>query len=537
VEVTAMPVATAPRVGDLLENRPARPAPDERPASTTTERTDPAGGWLVPVLILVVGMFMSVLDVTIVNVAVPAIQKDFGGALKDVLWIATAYTLTLGVVVPLSGWLGDRFGLGRLYGISLVGFALGSAACGLAWDLNSLIAFRVVQAVPGGLLPVASMSLVHQLVPKAKMGAAMGVFGLGIVFAPATGPVLGGYLVQYLDWRLVFYINVPVGLLGALAAQVGLPKVAPPGAKRFDLAGFATIALALTAILLAAEEGEDWGWTGYRILMLWVVGALCLALFVVIELEVDHPLLDLRVFSVWGFSNSVILLVVMQVNLFATVFFVPVFLQQGQGREAFDAGVLLLPQAVVTGVLMPVAGRLYDKIGARWLSVGGMAICAYGTYLLGNITPDMTRESVIFWTCVRGIGVGLAMMPMMTAGLDAVAPAQSSQASALNNVSRQVFGALGLAGLSALATVLEAQLFADRAALTPVSERPRGIDPHTPAGFGQLYRAYEHLRLEVLGTTYGNLFLLLAVVTGAAATLAFFLPKAPTSSGPGPRFE
>lgn len=520
-----------------LDAQPDTPAEPDRTGPPIEARAEAGSGWLLSVLLLVVGMFVSVLDVTIVNVAVPSIQKDFGGALEDVLWIATGYTLTLGVVVPLSGWLGDRYGLTRLYVVALVGFAVGSAACGLAWDLNSLIVFRVMQAVPGGLLPVASMSLVHQLVPHAKMGVAMGVFGLGIVFAPATGPVLGGYLVQYIDWRLVFYINVPIGLLGALAAHFGLPKMPRTVAKPFDLAGFATVAVGLSAILLAAEEGEDWGWTGYRILMLWTLGALCLALFVVIELEVEHPLLDLRVFKVWGFSNSAIMLVVMQVNLLATVFFVPVFLQQGQGKEAFDAGVLLLPQAMVTAVLMPVAGRLYDKIGARWLSVSGMVICAYGTYLLCSIGPGMTRESIIFWTCVRGVGVGLAMMPMMTAGLDAVAPEQSNQASALNNVSRQVGGALGLAGLSALSTTLQSQLLADRAALVPESVLPPTVDPHSSSGFSQLYGVYRHLQLEVLGTTYGNLFLLVAFVTGAVAVLGFYLPKRSGASGSGPRFE
>jgi EmrB/QacA subfamily drug resistance transporter len=510
-----------------------------RQAASAPPATAPgtAAGWLVPVLILVVGMFMSVLDVTIVNVAVPSIQKDFGGALDDVLWIATGYTLTLGVVVPLSGWLGDRFGLTNLYIGALVGFAIGSAACGLAWNLDTLIAFRVLQALPGGLLPVASMSLVYRIVPKDKIGTAMGVFGLGIIFAPAVGPVLGGYLVQYVDWRLVFYLNVPVGLLGALVAYAGLPTVASTAAQRFDLGGFVTIACGLSAILLAAEEGESWGWAGYRILVLWVAGALFLALFVVIELEVDHPLLDLRVFAVWPFTNSLILLVIMQVNLFATVFFVPVFLQQGQGREAFDAGVLILPQAIVTAVLMPVAGRLYDRIGPRWLSIAGMALCAYGTFLLHGITPSTTRGALITWTCIRAVGVGLAMMPMMTAGMDSVPPEQSNQASALNNVSRQVLGALGLAGLSALSSIQQAQLFADRASLAPATARPQQPAPSGPAGFAPLYQQYQHLRLEVLGNSYGNVFIVVSLITGAGVFLAAFLNPPARSGGGGPRFE
>jgi EmrB/QacA subfamily drug resistance transporter len=490
---------------------------------------DTPAGWIVPLAVLVVGMFMSVLDVTIVNVAVPAIQKDFGGTLDDVLWIATAYTLTLGVVVPLSSWLGDKFGLRTVYLASLLGFATGSALCGVAWSLGALIAFRILQAIPGGILPVVTLTLVYRIVPKAKIGTAMGMYGLGIVFAPATGPVLGGYLVQYVDWRLVFYINVPIGLLGAAAAAVVIPRVARTRAHRFDVAGFLTIALGLFAVLLAASEGGSWGWTGYRVLMLLAAGTLSLAVFVVIELEAEHPLLDLRIFKVWPFTNSLLLLAVLQTNLLAIAFYVPVFLQQGQGKQAFDAGLLILPQALVTGALMPIAGRLYDKIGPRWLGAVGLTICAYGTYLLHGVTPDMTRSAVITWTCIRAVGLGLAMMPIMTAGIAAVSPTQTNQASALNNVARQVTGALGLAGLAALATAQQAQLFADRAALVPADTGPRG-GQLTAASFAAMYQRFQHLMLEVLGTSYSNLFLLTAALTAAGMPLALFLRSKPTTA-------
>src|SRR2546429_3223613 len=176
--------------------------------------------WGLPLAVLVAGMFMSILDVTIVNVAIPTIQKDFGTTVEDVQWVANAYTLALGVVVPLSGWLGDRFGYARVYILSILGFALGSALCGISWDLNSLVAFRIVQAIPGGIIPVISLAMVYRIVPREKIGTAMGMYGLGIVFAPAVGPTLGGYLVEYVDWRLIFFINVPIGVLGAVAAAL-----------------------------------------------------------------------------------------------------------------------------------------------------------------------------------------------------------------------------------------------------------------------------------------------------------------------------
>jgi EmrB/QacA subfamily drug resistance transporter len=489
---------------------------------------------MIPVIVLVIGNFMAVLDVTIVNVAVPAIQKDFGGSLEDVLWIATAYTLMLGVVVPLSSWLGERFGLTWVYIMSLAGFAVGSALCGLAGNLGTLIAFRVLQAIPGGVMPVVAMTLVYRIVPRENLGAAMGIFGLGIILGPATGPVLGGYFVQYVDWRLVFYVNVPIGLAGAAAAYFVLPRLRGRKGRHFDLPGFLAVGAGLFAILLAASKGTDWGWGGYRILMLIVGGLLALALFVVIELEVDQPLLDLRAFKVWSFAASLVMLTILQANLFGLAFFVPTFLQEGQHKEAYDAGILLLPAAIVTGICMPMVGRLYDRIGAAWLGGVGLVICGYGTYLLCSITPDMTRADVIIWMCVRGLGLGLSIMPIMTAGLAALPAHQTNAGSALNNVARQSGGALGLAALSALATHQQSQIQADSAALVEAKGMSSG--QMTPQLFASIYGRYEYLTSQILAHSYSNLFLLLAVLTAASGVLAVYLRtsgKGPEGSGAG----
>ncbi|WP_084211512.1 DHA2 family efflux MFS transporter permease subunit [Pseudonocardia acaciae] len=494
------------------------------------------GRWGLSLAVLIVGMFMSVLDVTIVNVAIPAIQKDLGTTLEDVLWVATAYTLTLGVVVPLSSWAGDRFGLTRVYQASLLGFAAGSALCGLAWNLDSLIAFRVLQAVPGGILPVITLTLVYRIVPKEKIGAAMGMYGLGIVFAPAAGPVLGGYLVEHTDWRLIFYINVPVGILGMVAAYGVLPRFPKGPRRRFDVLGFLAVGSGLFAILLAFSKAEDWGWSSYRVLILITAGLLLLALFVIIELEVEHPLLDVRVFRYWPFTNSLLLLAILQVGLMGVLFYVPVFLQQGQGLTAFEAGLRILPQALVVGVLMPVAGKLYDKIGPRWLAVVGMALSAYGTYLLCGVTPAMTEGAVVFWTCVRAVGMGLAMMPIMTAGIAGLPPEKVNQGSALNNVARQVSGALGLAVLASIASMRQAQLSADRGALfgqARVAEVPV-LGPPDGRNLTGMYALYREFQLHVLAGSYSDIFLVTAAFTLVGAVLALWMRSGPPSSAPPP---
>ena len=483
--------------------------------------------WGLPVAMLVVGMFMSILDVTIVNVAIPAIQKDFGGSLDDVLWVATAYTLTLGVVVPVTSWLGDRFGLTNLYIGSLLAFAACSGLCGLAWNLDVLVLARVLQAIPGGILPVVTLTMLYRIVPERQIGTAMGMYGLGAIVAPAIGPVLGGYLVEYLNWRLVFYINAPVGLLGAVASYFLVPKLRKTTTQRFDFAGFIAIALGLFAILLAASEGGSWGWTGYRILMLLTFGVLALATFIVIELQVEHPLIEVRLFKIGQFAVPVLLIGLLFINLLSGSFYIPVFLQQGQGMEAFDAGLLILPQAIAMCLVMPVSGLLYDKIGPRWLAVVGMLVTAYGTYLMCAINVDMTRMDLIIWTSVRAAGMGLAIMPMMTASIDAVPPAFTNQGSAILNVVQQVAGALGLATLGALATGQQAQLLADRGSTTsPNASFAPGGNGMDASTFATGYRLAEHLQAQVLAVSYANMFLILALVTLGCALFALRLRTA-----------
>ena len=385
-----------------------------QPAGGGVSRKDSQAAWGLPLIVLIIGMFMSVLDTSIVNVAIPTIQTEFGGTTDDVQWVVTGYTLTLGVVVPITAWLGDRVGLKRLYNLALLAFATGSALCGLAGTLNSLVIFRIVQAIPGGILPVITLSILLRIVPRQQLGAAMGLYGLGIVFAPGVGPVLGGYLVEYVNWRLIFYINVPIGILGAVAAALVLPQFPRVAGRRFDVLGFLTVGGGLFALLLATSEGETWGWSSYQILGLITYGVLSLALFVVIELEVSDPLLDIRIFRYWAYTNSLLLIAVLMIVMYGVLFYIPQFLQQAQGWGAFDAGLTLLPQALVMAVLMPVAGRVYDRIGPRWPAAIGLTIVTVGVYLLHTVTIDTPREHVMWLMLVLGIGLGIAFMPILT---------------------------------------------------------------------------------------------------------------------------
>lgn len=489
-------------------------------------------GWVLPLVVLVTGMFMSVLDSSIVNVALPTIQKEFGATTDDVQWVVTAYSLTLGVVVPCTAWLGERFGLSRVYNVALLAFAGCSALCGLAWDVNSLVIFRVAQAIAGGILPVTTMSMLNRIVPRERLGTAMGLYGLGIVFGPAIGPVLGGYLAEYVDWRLIFYINVPIGLLAAAAAVLILPMFPAQPGRRFDLLGFLTIAGGLFALLLAVSEGESWGWGSYEILGLLTAGVLSLALFVVIELEVTDPLLDIRVFRYWPFTHSLLLITIVMVALFGVLFYIPQFLQIVQGWGAFESGLTLLPQALVIAVLMPIAGRMYDRIGPRWLAVTGLTAIAGGSYLLSTITIDTSRERVMWLLAVQAAGIGMAMIPIMTGGIAAIPIAQINVASAFNNVARNVAGALGVAGLTAIVTFQRAQLLAGRAALVPATTpTPQLGPPGTPDWLGT-YALYEQTSKQVYVAAINNVFLITAAVAALAALAALPLRHGPPRPPP-----
>ncbi|MGH3788128.1 MAG: DHA2 family efflux MFS transporter permease subunit [Pseudonocardiaceae bacterium] len=504
-----------------------RPVRGDSGSATTTA----TGGWGLPLAVLIVGVFVSILDITIVNVAIPTIQNEYGVTTDDAQWVVTAYALTEGVVVPVTAWLGYRFGLSRVYSLALLSFAAGSALCGLAWDLNSLVIFRILQAIPGGILPAITLSILFRIVPRERFGAAMGLYGLGVVSAPAIGPPLGGYLVEYFDWRLIFFINVPIGILGVVAALLVLPRFPREPGRRFDVLGFVTVAGGLFALLLATSEGSDWGWGSYRILGLITFGVLSLALFAVIELEVTDPLLDVRIFRYWAFTHSLLLIALLMVVMFGVLFYIPQFLQRVQGLGALDSGLALLPQALVMAVLMPIAGLVYDRIGPRWPAAIGLAIVAVSTYLLHTTTIDTSRGEITWTLTLLGTGLGIAMMPIFTGGIAVIPMARVNVASAFNNVVQRVSGAIGLAILTAILTNQQAEQLAGRAALVPADTVTPDLGPGVPAWMGQ-WATYRQTELQVFVGAMDNLFLICSALSALGALAALMLRSGPAPAAP-----
>jgi len=297
----------------------------------------------------------------------------------------------------------------------------------------------------------------------------------------------------------------------------------------------------LFALLLAMDKGQDWHWTSYPILILLVSSALSLALFVVIELEVENPLLDLRVFTVWPYVNSLLLLGILMVGLFSTLYYIPQFLQGPQRMQALDAGLVMMPAAMVMTVMMPIAGRLYDWIGPRWPAVIGIALTAYGSYLTAHITPDVPRSDLILWTLIRNTGVGLSMMPIMTAGLGALPAAQVSAGSAMNNVVRQVSSSIGLAIFGGSILAQQAQLMTDWGARMHPNNSP-AMAAAAQHGASGLLPIYQRLLQNITTTSYANVFLAVTFMCLVGLVLAFLLRSGepepagapPPASAPGP---
>jgi EmrB/QacA subfamily drug resistance transporter len=526
-------------------------APSPRRAATAADRvstatTGPSAsapgpqpptsrGWGIPLAVLVAGMFMSILDISIVNVAMASMSKDFGTSTEDMQWISTAYSLTEGVVVPVSAWVGARFGLKRVYIWSLVLFTVGSALCGMAGGLGSLIGFRVLQAIPGGIIPVTCLTILYRIVPKEKIGAAMGVYGVGVAVAPALGPALGGYLVEHFSWRTIFFINLPVGILGTIAGIFVLTNFPAERNKPFDLPGFLCIGGALVALLLAIEEGDDWGWTSYPVVMLFLIAATLLALFVVVELAVEHPLLDLRMFKTRTFVVSLLLIVAMMVGMFVVTLYVPLFLQNIQGLSALNAGLDLLPQAVVMALTMSVGGQLYDRFGARWPAIIGLLLVGTGMMLLSQITPDIPRSSLILGMCVMSAGVGLGMMPVMTGGVSSVPAQFSDMGSAVNTLVQRLSSSLGIALFTVMSTHDRDQLLVDRSGLMAGSgaNANSGIVEYGQKGQLELYQLWQQVQGNVQAYAYGSVFIIAGIIAFAGVALAFFLPSGRPAAGSG----
>ncbi|MBC2581962.1 DHA2 family efflux MFS transporter permease subunit [Clostridium sp. DJ247] len=401
--------------------------------------------------VVIIGTFMSILDSSIVNIALPKMMAVFGVSLDDSKWILTSYTLALGAIIPLTGYLQEIFGPKRIYMFALAMFTLGSLLCGFAWSNTSMIGFRVIQAIGGGMIMPVGMSIIYQVFPREKIGVALGFWGIAAMAAPAIGPTLGGYIIEKMDWRLIFNVNVPIGIVGVILAAILLKGSEKKPFKSFDIIGFLSSTVGIVSILYVLGEGSNIDWTKIENPMLMTLGCLSLVLFIVNELTHPNPLLDLRIFKLFDFSISQIITSVLTLAMMGGVYVLPLFLQNVRGYTAMQAGLIMLPGAVVMGIMMPISGSLFDKVGAKAIVLPGLIILAVSSYELATvINMNSSKETIILINCIRCMGIGLSMMPISTMGMNVVPPNLVGKASALSNTIRQIAGSLSITIMSTI---------------------------------------------------------------------------------------
>lgn len=408
------------------------------------EEKEVASKWLI-LVVIIIGSFMSTLDSSIVNIAIAKLMSVFGVSLDDVKWVLTAYTLTLGAVVPVTGYLGDTLGTKKVFIFALVTFTIGSFLCGMAWSNTTMIVFRIIQASGGGMIIPVGMTMMMKIFSKDEMGMAMGFWGIAALAAPAIGPTLGGYIIEKLDWRIIFYINVPIGIIAIIMAIFLLPGAKRKPFKEFDYIGFITSTVGLVSTLYVLGELASIDWTDVTNPLLLTLGIFCLILCVVNELSHKDPILELRVFKNFQFSISQVIQCMLFFVLMAGMYVMPLYLENVKGYTAMQTGLILLPSAIGTAIIMPISGKLFDKVGAKIPGIIGLTVMLLSSYQLAYINQNTSKLFIEVIMTIRGMGFALANMPITTAGMNAVTdPKLAGKASAINNTIKQIAGSLGV---------------------------------------------------------------------------------------------
>jgi EmrB/QacA subfamily drug resistance transporter len=424
--------------------------------------------------IILLGAFMAVLDTSVVNVAIPTMETELNANTDQIQWVITGYMLATGVLIPISGWLMDKIGPKKLFLFSLVTFTIGSALCGAAWNLNAEIAFRILQAVGGGFTMPVAMAMIYRIFPIEKRGMVMGMFGIVIMVAPAFGPALSGYLVEYTTWRLIFYVNVPIGIAATFFAIFLLHEFPHQVKGKLDVWGMTLTIVGFFLILYGFNEVSTDGWTSLTVVSCLAIGTSCLIMLVFVELLTENPVIELRVLKSYMFTMSLVITSILNVALFVGIFLLPLYLQDIMGYSALRTGLFMTPAAIASAVMMMVGGKLFNVVGARVLGIIGIGILTVGTYGFCLMGLDTTSAYIQMLYIVRSLGMGLAMMPITTEGMNAVPIELVAQGTAVSNTTRQIASSLGTAILTSYWSTHSTKHIAELSnILTPSS--PTGI--------------------------------------------------------------
>jgi DHA2 family multidrug resistance protein len=492
-------------------------------------------------LTVALGAMLEVIDTSIVNVALPDIRGNLGATLAEAGWVSTGYACANVVIIPLTAWLGNRFGRKNYFLFSLAGFTIASVLCGLAANLTMLVVARVLQGLAGGGLLAKAQSLLFETFPRSEQGAAQGMFGIGVIAGPALGPVLGGYLTDTLGWRWIFFINIPVGILAVLMVIIFLPRdrASDLSRSKVDWLGIALLAVGLACFQTMLEEGQQYDWFSSKFITVMGLGSLIgILLFLWRELAVEHPAVDLRVLRYRSLAAGSAYSLVLGMGIYGVIFAIPVFVQDYLHFSAMQSGFLLIPGALAAGIMMVAMGKISGKFDARILVAMG-ALVTVGTALsLSTINPNTGTHS-LFWPLIwRAIGSVMMFLPLSVATVGNLPKNKIAAGSGIYNLTRQLGSSIGIA---IIATVFVHREATHRAALVEhVSITQPAVNARLDAfsaAFGRRtgdelhaqHQAFQALNLTVDSQAalkaYADIFMYVAVAFVVTLPLLLFLDK------------
>ena len=499
-----------------------------------THREVPHRGLITASIML--GTIMQVLDTTIANVALPSMTGDLGASQDTINWVLTSYIVAAAIMTPVTGWLSDRFGRKQLFLVSLVGFVIFSMACGLAGSLTSMVAFRLMQGVFGAAIVPLSQTFLLDINPRERHGQAMAIWGAGIMVGPIIGPTLGGWLTETLNWRWVFFINLPVGIVAFLGSAAYLPQVAKR-VRGFDFFGFAMLSLGVGALQLMLDRGADADW--FASLEIWIELGLSLAgfwVFAVHMLTAEHPFIDPKIFLDRNFAAGLAFIFVVGVILLASLALLPPMLATIFGYPTITTGLVMAPRGVGTMISMLLVGRLVRVVDPRMLVVAGLLLTAYSLYEMSGFSPQMDDWPILTTGVIQGLGLGLVFVPLSTVAFATLEARFRTDATALFSLVRNIGSSIGISIVTLMLTrnvqINHAEL---GAFINPYNPNLWAASPAAARGDPTALSQIDGLvNLQALMISYVNDFKLMMAVTLCAIPLVFLLRRpryAPTPAG------
>jgi DHA2 family multidrug resistance protein len=476
-----------------------------------------------------VAMIMVVLDMTIANVALPHMQTSLGASQDTITWVLTSYIVAAAIATPITGWLSDNFGRKRVFLVSIAGFVASSALCGTAFGLEEMVIFRVAQGAFGASLAPLSQAVLMDINPRERQGQAMAMWGAGIMIAPILGPTLGAYLTDHLDWRWVFYINLPIGILAFAGVLLFMPETTKR-IRRFDFFGFAMLSLAVGSFQFMLDRGSALDWFNSAEVMIELGIAIAAAwVFVVHMMTAREPFLETALFRDRNFTASLALIFIVGIILLATMALLPPMLQTLFNYPVVTVGLVLAPRGIGTMISMLVVGRLVRLVDPRLLVLTGLLLAALSLWMMSGFSPEMDEWPLITSGVIQGFGIGLVFIPLSTVAFATLDPKFRTEATSLFNLMRNLGSSIGV---SIMAFMLTRNMQVHHAALaenmTEFSGNlvAAGIDPMTlatPAGLQTAAQLDGMINAQALMIAYVDDFRLMLVITLCAAPLLLLL--------------